>query len=141
MGSEDHLINSYDRSVARRTLESHRDNGNLTRGEFENRKLLLAVARDVGDLERIFHDLGEMPEISRPRDAFLQPRVRRVKRLDVIVMTAFLIFVCVAEFVLQAQWTVLLLCAIVFVPMIPRAFVELNREEELHHYESGTKKN
>lgn len=53
MGSEDHLINSYDRSVARRTLESHRDNGNLTRGEFENRKLLLAVARDVGDLERI----------------------------------------------------------------------------------------
>lgn len=140
MGSNDYLLNSDDKSVAKRTLETYRDNGRLTREDYESRKLLLAVAKDLGDLEKIFEDLGEMPDISRPKQVFLRPRGRRVERLDIVCMVVFIAFVGFAHFILHAQWTVLLLCAIIFVPMIPRAIVELNREEELHYYESGTKK-
>lgn len=135
MHSTNYLLNSYDRDEARRTLKMHVENGRLTTEEYENRKLLIAVAERIEDLEKIFSDIGGLPETTRTWLSKQRNYGRDLETLDIICLSGFVVFLGVAQLVLEAEWSALILPAIFLVPIIPCAIVGLNRKEELDYYE------
>lgn len=139
MGSKDSHLNSYDRSAARRTLDVHLKNGRLTVEEYDTKKLLIAVANNVSDLERIFKDLGDMPRTTRPPSAFQRARGRQLSALDTVCLTLFFVFMGIIQFVFHVEWHVLSFFGIFLVPMIPRLIVDMKREEEIIYYESESR--
>lgn len=140
MDSRDYLLNSYDRTVAERTLEVHLKNGRLSTEDYTNRKLLIAVAENTTELEKIFADIGGTPDTSDTWNSIQDKHGRQLEVLDVICLGGFVAILGVAQFALNVEWAALLLPGIFLVPMIPRIIVDLNRQEELLYYESGMKK-
>ncbi len=140
MRSRDFHLTPYDKAGARRTLKVLFESGKLTAEDYENRKLLVAVAGTAEDLEKIFLDIGGIPESSRIWRSLLKSRGRQLKALDAICLVGFVAFLVVAHRVLHVEWVVLLFPALVFIPVIPRVLVDLNREEELYYETGKTKK-
>lgn len=139
MGSKDSRLNSYDRNAARRTLDVHLKNGRLTAEEYETKKLLIAVADDISDLERIFKDLGVMPRTTRPPSAFQSTRGRQLSTLDIVCIAVFFVFMGIIRFVFHVEWHMFAFFGIFLVPMIPRIVVDMRREEEIVYYESESR--
>ena len=140
MHSKDYRLNSYDRASAERTLDMHLSSGRLSPEDHTSRKLLIAVAENSQDLENIFTDLGGTSPTSHSWHSQLRRRGRQLEILDIICLSGFIICIGIAQFVLNVEWTGLLLLGIFLVPMIPRLLVGLNSQEELLYYEMGMKK-
>lgn len=140
MLSQNFRLNSNDKAQAVSALRSHFNNNKLSAEEFNDRKLLVAVADRLEDLETIFADLGGVPEATGSWRAALKKQGQQLEMLDISCIVIFLSIFGMLHFIIGAQWAWILLPAIVLVPMVPRFLVDFNREDEQLCFESGAQK-